>query len=324
MPYLYLVFSVLGTATQTILTRFFQKSCRNTTGNSLYLGAVCGAVVGLLAFIVNGFNFHFSWPSFWLAVGYGVNGTFFNIFAILTMSKGDTATYTLFFMLGSMLLPSVFGMVFLNEPVTVLNVIGLLIMVAAVVLPFVLHKNKRVSKKFLFLCCIMFVLQGVFGIIIKWQQSLNSVVTASDFMVMFCALQCAFSLLTILFLSIKHRAKKAALKPPSEEGPAVDGAVPSDAAVDSPRDSAATTDGVQLNKKAVAVSVVLALSAYVATLFAILCAKVLPGAVQYPINTGGTIVLVGLASVFLFKEKLTVATVISYALVVLGVAFLVL
>ena len=89
------------------------------------------------------------------------------------ISMGSMAVYTMFLMLGGMMLPYFFGLIYLNEEFSYLRLIGLVLMVVAIALSGMEGSNeqkKKGSLLFFVLCLIVFCLNGSGSIVSKIHQ----------------------------------------------------------------------------------------------------------------------------------------------------------
>ena len=69
-----------------------------------------------------------------IALGTSGFGVIYSVLGFRVLKAGNVAVYSTFFMSGGMLLPYLFGLVFLDETVTVLRVLGILLILGAVLL----------------------------------------------------------------------------------------------------------------------------------------------------------------------------------------------
>ncbi len=187
------------------------------------------------------------------------------------MDKSNMSLYTLFLMSGGMTLPYIWGVIFLNEPLSWVRTLGLLAILAALVVSN-LSKGK-VDKEQILLCVAVFILNGFVSILSKMHQinPASQIVTASDFV--FISAVIRFIICTIILLCMKKKTGEKETK---------------------------------LSLKPLAFIVFLAAAADgVTSILQLVAAENLPATVLYPFITGGAVILTALASAFIFKEKLS-------------------
>lgn len=127
---------------------------------SSFIGALAGLTV-LVA--VNGFQLEFTWFTLCIAFLNAVNGIAFIFCAFKALDSINLSLFSLFSMLGGMLLPFLQGIVFFNEKLTVAKIVCILFIVAALSLT-ISRDNKK--KGAIFYIGI-FVLNGMSGVLAK-------------------------------------------------------------------------------------------------------------------------------------------------------------
>ena len=86
------------------------------------------------------------------------------------MSMGSMTVYTIFLMMGGAIVPYIYGLIFLDEPITLPRVVALLMIVAAVVINSSGGKTGKQSVKFIILCIAVFLLNGAVSVVSKMHQ----------------------------------------------------------------------------------------------------------------------------------------------------------
>ena len=140
---------------------------------------------------------------------------------------------------------------------------------------------------FFVLCLIIFFLNGLTGVIAKAHQMSESSVDEVSFTVISCALTAIFSMILLAFEFLRNRKEK--------------------------RRQVMTT----LKIKPMGIMVLIGATTYTGNFLHLLAANDVPASVQFPLVSGGVIVLSELVSFFAFKEKMSVKEWIS-----IGGAFL--
>ena len=275
----------------TVLLTFdfaLQKKYQTIEGTDLIAGLKFNAVNGLLTavifFALSGFKIEFSLFSVILAFGMALFGMTYSILSFQILKSSGMAIYSIFLMSGGMLLPYLFGVLFLDEPLTVWRIVGVVLILAAVLLTNRARLERSVT--FVLLCVAVFVLNGFVSILSKCHQ-IHTVYETVDSMafVMYSGLGKFF------FSAVALACRRGGRKPAF---------------------AAKSTPWLVLGS---------ALIGGVSYAFQLIGAKALPATVLYPLVTGGCIVFSALAEKLYFKAKLSPFQWASIALCFLGTVF---
>ena len=316
--YILLFVSALIFSLQFLITRQYQR--RNGTGfvSSVRLSLFAYLAIALFFFIkgsvtMGQINFGFSWFTLLMTLLVSVVGLSCVYMGIKVLAVGDMSIYSVFMMLGSLLLPSLVGLIFYGEELTLIKGIAFVCMFSAIVLSVSsIDKSKLTLKAFLYYVGI-FVMNGMIGVIFTIHQNQPSLtagaILGSDgtysinndvfmtwyglSMVILCALVYA-----VLFVVSKIKKAPELITVTQEE---------------STGESAV---------KAFTISLVFAalygLCNGLGDYFIALATQ--PGAlgssVTFPIINGGTIIFSTVCGMIFYKEKLKPLTIISILLVI--------
>ena len=238
--YLFLLGATLLYSVQFVFLKYFQKVRGTGPAASIAFSGGAAAVLFVVLLCVNGLRIAFSPFSLGVAALYAAAMIGMNVAGIKSLGYVSLSLYTLFSMLGGMLLPLLYG-VCTGEAMTWMKGVGLAVLAAALLLAV-----RDTGKPGLIgaLCCAgVFVLNGCFGIFTKWHQSSPLAVPTLDFMLLYSALTAAASALLVLPLSLYGRAKKG--QPFAENAPAADGRAAENTAAESFADERAATDAAK-------------------------------------------------------------------------------
>lgn len=163
---------VLGATVLLAFEFALSKSYQAREGVSLAAGLGFNALNGLFTAIIffglSGFRVTFSPFSAALAAAMSLCAALYSILGFRVLRSGNMAVYSVFLMSGGMLLPYVFGILFLDEPLTAPRLVGLLMILGAVILSN--GPSRGIHRKQLLLCCGIFLLNGAVSIISKVHQ----------------------------------------------------------------------------------------------------------------------------------------------------------
>ena len=132
--YILILLAALGCALNFVVTKIYQLNQGNSIQSGVMFNCLVGFVGSLIYFAVCGFKIEITMFSGILALLFTVFLGLYTIIGFSIMSIGSIAVYTIFLMLGGMILPYFYGLLFLNEEITVFKVIALLLTSIAIIL----------------------------------------------------------------------------------------------------------------------------------------------------------------------------------------------
>lgn len=299
--YLYLLTAVVLMALQFSVNKFFQSKNGSGIMTSLLYTTLSGLATGAIFFAINGFTLNVTPFSFVCAVGIASLCLGYSLLGFKIFSMGNFAVYTMFLMLGGMLLPFLWGLIFLGDAQTlsplslICRITGVLLLIGSMVFP-ILEKrdtDEAHSKKnqilFLALCLLVFFMNGFVSILSKIHQIEGDYPTVDNnsFVFLTNTINGLFSGFALFGLTL---IKKSGPKLSPSFKPWM----------------------------LIAAVTVYALCNGVSYLLQLLAAaSTMPASVQYPMMTGGSVVLTALAGYLFFQEKQTkralIGTILAFA-----------
>ena len=271
MEYLVLVVAAVLLAVDFSLNKIYQKLQGTSSAAGFAFNSLLGLFTAIIFFGINGFRVDFSAYSFIMAALVNVLVMWYSIIGFRLLKSGTMALYTLFLMSGGMVVPYVFGMLFLSEPFSVLKTAGLALILAGVILTNA--NNTKVNAKQIAMCIAVFVLNGLVSVVSKLHQTevCFETVKATDFVLIGGVFKFVFAGILYLF------ARKE------------------------------STENTKTKTKITPFIIIIASAAaggasYSLQLFG---ASLFPATVLYPFVTGGSIVLSSLAGIVFFKDKVS-------------------
>lgn len=170
MYYALISLSVIMFGACFALSDTYRKLRGNTVKVTLQYTLV-STIAGLIVFLLlNGCKVEFTWFTFALSVVGTVNGLTLSFCSFKALGKINLSLYSLFMMLGGMVLPFLQGIIFFGEAITWAKVICFAFICVALVLT--VEKGER--KKGTIYYIGIFVLNGMSGV-------LSKIFTAADF-----------------------------------------------------------------------------------------------------------------------------------------------
>lgn len=153
---------------QFLFNQRFQESYGTDLKASLVFSLYKSIVIIFIMLIISGFKVEFTWFSLLMSAIYAASGMLMSYYSLKAFSVANLSVYSVFSMLGGMLLPFLLGVIFYDEPLTVFKVICCVLIVGAVLLNI---KSGTQSKKALLYYFAVFFLNGMAGVISKIHQS---------------------------------------------------------------------------------------------------------------------------------------------------------
>ena len=118
--------------------------------------------------LLSKFRIEFTWFSFGISAIYALCYILMIYFSLKAFSVANLSVYSVFTMLGGMLLPFIVGVAFYNEGLSISKVVCCLLVVAAVLMN--IRKGESSKKAFLYYM-LVFVLNGSVGVISKIHEA---------------------------------------------------------------------------------------------------------------------------------------------------------
>ena len=286
MQYAMLAVAALLLAVTFVANKGYQLLCGDSPQKVLGFNCLLGLFTFAVFVFINRFEFSFTLFSLFLSVIMNALVVGYSFISFKLLKSGTMALYTIFLMSGGMILPYIFGIVFLNEPFGILRLAALIFIFLGVIVSN--SSKQKTSKKQLLMCIAVFVLNGFVSIISKIHQAEAAfpTVTASEFVMIGGIVR--FVLCGTLFIVMKEKKQTHPQKKKN------------------------------LISKLICLIALAAISDGVSYLLQLRGASNLPATVIYPFITGGSIVFSTLAGALVFGEKLTARTAISVALCFCG------
>ena len=272
----------------------FNKLYQKREGNSLLSGLRFNIFVGLFItatfFAVNGFQLHMTSFSFLMVLGMSVFDTSYSLVGFKILKSGSIALYSMFVMAGGMILPYLWGLLFLGEPFSWLRTFGLLILIAAIIFSNIGDKHNKTNVKMLLLCVLVFVLNGFVSVFSKLHQieTVQPTISAIEFTMFSGMFKLVMSLVAYGIIKLVMHKKQT------------------------------REDRTPNFKFLIPITLATAVSAGISYALQLMGASNLPATVLYPLITGGSMIFTAIAGILCFKEKLSKKMIVSLSLCFVG------
>lgn len=284
--YLSVITATVLLAIEFSCSKLYQSLESISLEKGLQFNTVSGLVSALIMWALAGFRLEWSGFSALLALGMALCSMLYCLLSFRILNLGGMALYSLALMSGGMLLPYIFGIVFLNETVSLPGFLGLIAVLAAVILSN--FNRRKISKTLLLLCSAVFLLNGFCSILSKAHQisRIPSTVSSAGFVMYSGIAKCLLSVIVLLC------RKRSSFSRPK-------------------------------HKYTLLLTVGAAVISAASYLLQLNGAKVLPASVLYPMITGGSIVFSAIAGRVFFKERLSLRQILCILLCIFGTWMLV-
>ena len=198
---------------QFLMQDKFQKN-EGTTFSKTIICSFFGSIAGiLLLFLIEGFCFEVKTFSIILAFVTTIQNLIMIYCGIKVLSYGNLSLYSLFNMIGGMLIPFLFGIIFYEEPITWQKCVCVVLVTAALFIGSPKSKKENKIKSILPFALTIFFLNGLSGVFSKIHQSVGELATSAEAYTMW---QRIFTILICLiyFAVIAYKKEKIILNKP--------------------------------------------------------------------------------------------------------------
>ena len=197
MYYGILTVSVIMFGFQFLLNnRFAERSGQSAAAT--FLLSLLSSVAGLICMLfITQFTVEITCFTLFAAALSACNGIAFTLCSLKALNRVRMSLFSLYSMLGGMLLPFLSGILFYGESVT----IGKILCLILITLSMLLTVEKQVSKKGLLYCLGAFLFNGLSGVLAKFHESADFTKASSgDYSFWIAVMTALISLVFLLFL----------------------------------------------------------------------------------------------------------------------------
>ena len=150
MEYYFLIaLSGILLACDFVVTKAYQTKFGASPRAVLVFNALNGFITAVVFFFINGFSNGFGFDvtpfSAIMATAAVLCAILYTLVGFRMLKGGTMAMYTIFLMVGGMVMPYLYGLIFLGEAATLLRIIGVVVMIGAVVVCNLQGKIKAIS-----------------------------------------------------------------------------------------------------------------------------------------------------------------------------------
>ena len=337
MQYLLLAGACLFFSIQFIFPKLFQRRTDGTVHAAMWSNLMNGISMFAIFFALNGFALAFSRSSVLFAVVYSLSSIICTVASLIGMVYTSVAAITFYTLLGGVVLPFFYGVAVLGEKPSVWRWTGAVLLVAALVIPFVLDsvsakkkqtglsdatasggnssgngspaengfsdspvsKTRGVSSRVKVILCAagVFVTNGLISIVTTAAMREPDAVSDRDFLLIATLIRIACSVAALAFFWIKNRTRTP---------------LPTDTRTGTPA-------GAKLMLLLLFFCFCYALLNGAGNLCSLNCAKTMDASLQYPVISAACIIFSAVFGFLIFREKPSKGSLIGIAVSVVGI-----
>lgn len=263
---------------QTLLRRVYCNRVSNTNSGYNILNAVLSAVCALALAACNEFNLPCSNYTLISAIIFGIITALGCVFSLVATGIGPLS-YTTVIISSSTVITALSGCIFWHEQIKITQIIGIALMIVCLICSVKKDDSKtKTSLKWLFMCLIAMLFTGGVGIMQKIHQSSEHASELYAFLVIAFEISTVASLITLAF-SIRRDKGRVFV---NNSGSAL-----------------------KIWLTTAIVGVISGICVAACNAINLFLSGKMPSAVLFPILNGGSLVIVVVASMILFREKLS-------------------
>lgn len=200
MMYALILIADLLFALQFLFNQQFRKRNGDGIDSTFTFSMYTNGISFLILLILNGFKLSVTWFSLLIAAIYAVVLLGYSYSGLKSFATANLSVYSIFTMLGGMLMPFAYGVLFCNEAFTLPKAICILLIGVSTALSFEKGKGKGNNLKYYI---AVFILNGLVGVLSKVHQS-NTALCVDSGSFMATVNLCVFAMCLVFHL-VKNR-----------------------------------------------------------------------------------------------------------------------
>lgn len=203
MKYLYLIIIIVCISAQDVCKKAYGKKVGD---GGIYIFGTLNSVAALLFFLVTAGKFDFNISVLPYAAGFAASYGIGTVASIAAISHGPLSL-TALIVSYSLMMPTVYGLAFLQDPISIGLIPGLILLVISLVLINKKSDDAPITLKWVFYVTLSFLGNGMCSIVQKMQQVSFDGSYKNEFMIMALALVIVFTLIMAVINERKDSKK---------------------------------------------------------------------------------------------------------------------
>ena len=277
---IFLIAIILGVSGQNIVKKPYTQKMG---GSGVYFFNAIISAAALLFFAVTATKLDFDLSFIPYSIGFAASYAIATVFLVLAIAYGSLSLTSLFFSY-SLMIPTLYGLVFLKDDISVVFILGLALLVVSL---FLVNKNDKKAKfSFKWIICVIlaFLGNGMCTVVQNMQQVAFDGAYKNEFMIV--ALAIVALVMSIMSLIKERKAMKVYAKAGWHW------------------------------------ALICGLLNGMVNLFVMILSRSMPVSVMFPLISAGGLVVTYLVSRFVYKESLTKLQFVGFILGLAAVVFL--
>ena len=168
MNYAFLIISAFLFAMQFLFNQRFRKNNGDGMDSALTFSLYTNGISFLILLILNKFQLNINWFSLIISLVYALVLLGYSYSGLKSFATANLSVYSIFAMLGGMLLPSAYGIIFCNEDFGIAKAVCFVLIIVATAMSFEKGGKKGGNLKYYL---AVFVLNGAVGVLSKFHMS---------------------------------------------------------------------------------------------------------------------------------------------------------
>lgn len=288
MQYVMLIFAAVLLGADFAMNKIYQRTYGASLRVSLIFNMLSGIFSAVIFVILGGLKDGISMYSVIMASLSSLLVMLYNLigFRILKVS-GKISLYTMYVLAGGMVVPYIWGLMFMNEPFSIMRTVGLAVIICGITATNLTSDEEKSNTSAVLMCAAVFMINGAVSVVSKIHQTQTAYhcVNASGFVALSGMSKAVMAALALCFVKKEK--------------------------------------GTFMKSQAIIIAAVSAVFGGVSYMLQLIGAVTLPATMLYPFVTGGGIIFSAVADLTIFKEKLSKKLVLGVALCFTGTLFFV-
>lgn len=221
MKYLFLALACTLFSVQFVFTKLFSRRAGTAPHVGLWNGCVLSLCMSLYLLPLNGFRPEVSPTALLIAVVFSLIAITMSLCNIPAMRLGNMAVVTTYMLIGGMVLPFAYGVLVLHEPCSLLKLIAIVVLIAAILPNLLQGKSPATAPRsagrtvlFHALCLVLFFFNGMTSILTTVHSLHEDKISSGGFTLLCALCQLALTLLLLLGYTVfrKIRGERGAVR----------------------------------------------------------------------------------------------------------------
>jgi len=211
--YIYLFLLILISACQTILNKKLQLGFQQTLTQFCCYLLLNSIFASFFLSAANGFKVNFNIPTLLFSCAFAVVVSFSLTLNLLALSRVEIPVVSITGTAGNIITTLIFGVIYLNEKLTLKLLVAALLILVAVIIPYLRLYSSKGNNSIL-ICALLFLNSGASVIVTKLFTLSKTVTDSNSFFVITNLILMVLCLLLLIFLWFNSKENREIIKRP--------------------------------------------------------------------------------------------------------------